>query len=90
MISKETMEKLIKVFGKSSKDVGSCEVQVAMLSERIKQISGHLKGSPKDYHSQRGLLCLVGKRRSLLNYLKKNNTQGYEKVLKGLKEHGYM
>ncbi len=90
MILAETKEKLIKVFGKSSKDVGSCEVQVAFLSERIKQISGHLKDAPKDFHSQRGLLKLISRRRSFLNYLKKNQTKSYEKVLSSLKEHGYM
>lgn len=90
MITKEQKEKLVKAFGRSSKDVGSCEVQVAMLSERIKQISLHLKSAKKDYHSQRGLLSMVSRRRTFLNYLKKNQTQNYENVLKSLKEHGYM
>jgi small subunit ribosomal protein S15 len=89
MVAKEVKEKLIKVFGKSSSDVGSCEVQIALLSERIRQVSEHLKIAKKDFHSQLGLLRMVGKRRAFLNYLKENQTQSYEKVLKSLKEHGY-
>lgn len=90
MINKEAKEKLIKAFGKSPKDVGSCEVQVALFSERIRQISEHLKKAAKDYHSQRGLMLLIGKRRTFLNYLKKNNQSSYEKVVATLKEFRYM
>ncbi len=90
MINKEEKSKLIKAFAKSANDVGSSEVQIALLSERIRQISAHLKGAPKDSHSQRGLLCMVGKRRSFLNYLKKNQAKNYENVLQSLKAHGYM
>ncbi len=90
MIVKETKEKLIKAFGKSPKDVGSCEVQIALLSERIRQISEHLKAAQKDHHSQRGLLDLVGRRRSFLNYLKENDPKSYENVIGSLKEHGYI
>ena len=90
MINKETKEKLIKAFGISPNDVGSCSVQIAIISERIRQIAEHLKTFSKDYHSQRGLLLLVGKRRSFLNYLKKNDTKGHQKVVQSLKEHGLM
>jgi small subunit ribosomal protein S15 len=90
MITKEAKEKLIKTFGKSPKDVGSCEVQIAIFSERIRQISEHLKAAKKDHHSQRGLLNLVGRRRTFLNYLKKNDLKSYENVLGSLKEHGYI
>lgn len=90
MINKDSKSKIIKAFAKSSNDVGSCEVQVALLSERIRQISEHLKKSPKDFHSQRGLMLLIGKRRSFLNYLKKNQAKSYENVLSSLKAHGYM
>lgn len=90
MITKEAKEKLVIAFGRTPKDVGSSEVQIAVLSERIKQISLHLKTAKKDYHSQRGLLGMVSKRRTFLNYLKKNKAQSYENVLKALKEHGYM
>ena len=90
MIAPEVKEKLIKAFGKSSKDVGSCEVQVAFLSERIKQVSAHLKASPKDKHSQYGLLRMIGKRRSFLRYLEKNNKKTHPTFINLLKEHGCM
>ena len=82
MLSKEEKEKIIKEFGKSENDTGSCEVQIALLSERIKQISQHLKSFPKDKHSRRGLLRLVGKRRAFFNYLKKSDVSQYEKLMK--------
>jgi small subunit ribosomal protein S15 len=91
MIDKNiTREELIKKFGKHSKDVGSCEVQIALLSQRIHQVSDHLKKSSKDYHSQRGLLRMVSKRRTLLSYLKKNDEPSFQNVQKALKEHGYL
>ena len=90
MIAPEVKEKLIKVFGKSPKDVGSCEVQVAFLSERIKLVSEHLKASPKDKHSQYGLLRMVGRRRSFLRYLEKNNAKNHQNFINLLKEHRYM
>lgn len=90
MITKEVKTQLIKTFGKSPKDVGSCEVQIALISERIRQIASHLKDAKKDFHSQQGLLRLVSQRRSFLNYLKKNQIKNYENVLKSLKEHGYL
>ena len=70
MLSKEDKNNLIKKFGRDDKDTGSCEVQIALLSERIKQVSEHLKSFSKDKHSHRGLIKLVEKRRSFLNYLK--------------------
>ncbi|NDD55091.1 30S ribosomal protein S15 [bacterium] len=88
MIRPEEKQKLIKAFGKSPNDVGSCEVQIALLSERIKQISNHLKAAPKDFASTRGLMMLIGKRRSFLNYLKKNNEASYNNVVQSLKTHG--
>jgi small subunit ribosomal protein S15 len=90
MIAKEVKEQLIKKFGKQAGDNGSCEVQVALISERIRQISGHLKLFPKDAHSQRGLLMLVGQRRTFFRYIKKNNPKGHDALLKGLKENGYL
>ncbi|MFA5305875.1 MAG: 30S ribosomal protein S15 [Candidatus Babeliales bacterium] len=86
MIAKEIKEQIIKGFAKSPRDVGSVEVQIALLSERIRQISEHLKKSPKDFHSQRGLLQLVGKRRRFAAYLEKNDKESFEKVQKALKE----
>jgi small subunit ribosomal protein S15 len=90
MIAKETKEQIIKSFAKSPHDVGSVEVQIALFSERIRQISEHLKKSPKDFHSQRGLLQLVGKRRRFVAYLEKNNKESFEKVQKALKEYRYI
>jgi small subunit ribosomal protein S15 len=90
MITKEVKEQLIKSFAQSPHDVGSTEVQIALLSERIRQISEHLKKSPKDVHSERGLLQLVGKRRRIAAYLEKNDKESFEKVQKTLKEHRYI
>jgi small subunit ribosomal protein S15 len=88
MIRPEVKAKIIKAFGKSPNDVGSCEVQIALLSERINQISLHLKTAKKDYASLRGLMMLLGKRRSFYNYLKKNNEASYNNVMQSLKTHG--
>ena len=88
MIANEVKQKLIKSFGKSPNDVGSCEVQIALLSERIKQISAHLKEAPKDFSGQRGLMILIGKRRSFIKYLKKNNETSHNNVMQALKSHG--
>jgi small subunit ribosomal protein S15 len=90
MISKEKKNEIFGSFGLSSKDTGSCEVQVALLSERIRQISEHLKIFSKDLHSQRGLVKLVGKRRVFLNYLKKSNDKTYDNVMQKLRENGYI
>lgn len=66
------------------KDTGSHQVQVAILTERINQLAKHLEGHPKDNHSRRGLLIMVGKRRKLLNYLKSVNKKAYEELLEKL------
>ena len=75
---------MFKKHGKGEKDSGSTSVQIALITERIKQLSGHLKGSKKDYASQRGLLMLVGQRRRLLSYLKKRDLTSYNTILKQL------
>jgi len=80
MLDKENKNKIIKKFAKSEKDTGSCEVQIGVLTERIRQVSEHLKNFPKDHHSRRGLIKMVGKRKSFLNYLKKNDVVGFKKV----------
>ena len=90
MIPKEIKQTLIKSFGKSPNDVGSCEVQIALHSQRIRQISAHLKKAPKDYSGQRGLMILIGKRRSFLNYLKKNDEASYNNVVQTLKQQELM
>jgi len=88
MLNKENKNKIIKQFAKSETDTGSCEVQIALLSERIREISGHLKQFPKDNHSRLGLVKLVGKRKSFLGYLKKKDLSGYNNFVKQLKDSG--
>ena len=76
-ISKERTAELMAEFGKNPQDSGSAEVQVAILSERIKNLTEHLKEHPKDHHTRRGLLMLVGKRRRLLVYIKNRDVFEY-------------
>jgi len=90
MLRKDVKDQVIKKFARSSTDVGSSEVQVALLSERIRQIAAHLQSFTKDFHSQRGLLSAVGQRRTLLSYLKRTDAQRHEKLMKSLKENGYI
>ncbi len=87
MLTKESKVKITKDFGTSDKDTGSPEVQVALLSERINQLTAHLQLHKKDTHSRRGLVIMVSERRKMLGYLKKKNFDAYEKILKkvGLK-----
>jgi small subunit ribosomal protein S15 len=84
MITKEKKTEVITKFQKSSKDTGSTPVQVAMLTQRIREISDHMKTHKKDYASQVGLLKLVSQRRSLLSYIKKHDLDGYGKLIKEL------
>ncbi len=86
MLASELKKEIIKKFAKSANDTGSSEVQIGVLDARIKQVSEHLKKFPKDHHSRRGLLKMVGKRRAFLNYLKKNDLECFERVVKLLKE----
>lgn len=83
-ISKERTAELMAEFGKNPQDSGSAEVQVAILSERIKNLTEHLKEHPKDHHTRRGLLMLVGKRRRLLVYIKKRDVLEYRELIKKL------
>jgi small subunit ribosomal protein S15 len=76
--------KLIKEFGISAKDTGSVQVQIALLNERIREISEHLAKNPKDVSSKRGLLQVVADRRNYLGYLKKNNAGQYKELLSRL------
>ena len=80
-ISPERKTALVKEFATKDGDTGSPEVQVAILSERIKNLTEHLSGHTKDFHSRRGLLMMVGQRRRLLEYLKSKNTGRYEKLI---------
>ena len=75
---------IIKEFKTHGKDTGSTEVQIALLTERINNLSQHFSQHKKDLHSRRGLLMMVGKRRSLLNYLKKKDNKKYEEILNKL------
>lgn len=88
MLTTEEKEKVIKKYKLHEADTGSPEVQIALLSEEIKGLLLHLKKHPKDFHSKRGLLKMVYKRRSLLKYLKKESNKRYNNIIKkvGLKK----
>ena len=83
-MTKERKTEIIKNFGRDEKDTGSSEVQIALLTERINELTEHLKVHKKDNHSRRGLLQMVGKRRNLLNYLAKNDLPKYREVVEKL------
>ena len=83
-ISKERTAELIAEYGKNAQDSGSAEVQVAILTERIRNLTEHLKEHPKDHHTRRGLLMLVGKRRRLLVYIKNRDILEYRELIKKL------
>lgn len=83
-LTKEKKTELIKKFAKNDKDTGSTEVQIAILTHEINNLTEHMKNHKHDYHSNRGLLKKVGKRKSLLAYLAKNDIQSYRKVIKEL------
>lgn len=84
MITKERKAEIIAEYGKTPTDTGSTEVQVALLTERIRELTEHLKDHNKDHHSRRGLLKMVGKRRGLLSYLKKNDIEAYRSLINRL------
>ncbi|MBQ7448016.1 MAG: 30S ribosomal protein S15 [Eubacterium sp.] len=81
MITKEKKTELIQEYGRKPGDTGSPEVQVAILTTRIRELTEHLKANPKDHHSRRGLLKMVGKRRRLLAYIQKNDLEGYRALI---------
>ena len=81
---KSDKEAIIKKFRKSELDTGSCEVQVALLTNRIQELTGHFKDHKNDVHSQRGLVKMVNSRRKLLAYLKKTNNERYVKLIHDL------
>ena len=83
-LTKEQKTSIIKKYARNDKDTGSAEVQIAILTEEIKALTEHLKNNKQDKHSKRGLLIKVGKRRSLLNYLLKNDVKTYREVVKSL------
>jgi len=81
VLTKEKKQELVKKYGKKSKDTGSSEGQVALLTERINSLVEHLKDNKKDNHSRRGLLILVSQRRKLLNYLKRDDNRRYSQLV---------
>ncbi|MFI3261792.1 MAG: 30S ribosomal protein S15 [Rikenellaceae bacterium] len=83
-ISKEKKQELFSTYGKSNNDTGSAEGQIALFSYRISHLTNHLKANKHDYNTQRSLLKLVGKRRSLLNYLKNVDIERYRAIIKAL------
>ena len=83
-ITQERKAELITEFGKNEKDSGSASVQVAMLSERIRNLTEHLKDHKKDFGSRRGLLAMVGQRRSLLDYIKAGDIAAYKDLIEKL------
>ena len=80
MLTKNRKVEIINKFGKNDSDTGSTEVQVALLTERIISLTEHLRNQPKDYSSRRGLLRLVGQRRTFMNYLKKRDIDMYGSI----------
>ena len=83
-LTKEAKLEIIKKHGRSDADTGSPEVQIAMLTKRINELTQHLRTHPKDHYSRRGLLKLVGRRRRFLNYLQKHDLEGYRALIKEL------
>ena len=83
-ITKERTAELIKEYGKSDSDSGSAEVQVAILTERIRNLTEHLKVHKKDNHTRRGLMKLIGRRRGLLKYIKSRNIDEYRELVRKL------
>ncbi|MCQ2753077.1 MAG: 30S ribosomal protein S15 [Bacilli bacterium] len=84
-LSKEKKASLVKKFAKNEKDTGSMEVQIALLTEQINALTLHLKNNHKDHSSHRGLMRLVGQRKSLLNYLEEHDRDAYIKLIKDLR-----
>lgn len=83
-MEKQVKNELISKFKQSENDTGSVQVQIALLTERINHLTEHLKTNPKDNHSRRGLLKMVGKRKGFLQYLKEKDIEGYRKLVQDL------
>ena len=84
MIAKETKQAIIAEYGRTPNDTGSPEVQIAVLTARIQELTEHLKENPKDHHSRRGMLKMIGQRRGLLSYLKKIDIERYRSLIERL------
>jgi small subunit ribosomal protein S15 len=83
-LTKEAKKELVEKYGRNGADTGSTEVQVAMLTQRINELTEHLRSHSHDHHSRRGLLKLVGRRRRFLNYLQRKDIESYRKLIKEL------
>lgn len=83
-ITKERVEELVKEFGSDGQDTGSPEVQIAIITNKIRNITEHLKSNKKDNSGRRGLILLVSQRRKLLNYVKKSNLERYKIIIEKL------
>jgi small subunit ribosomal protein S15 len=81
MLTKEDKQKIVEEFGANGSDTGSTEVQIALLTKRIEDLTDHFKANKKDHASRRGLLKMVGSRRKLLRYLKRTNLEGYRALI---------
>ncbi|MGM0369544.1 MAG: 30S ribosomal protein S15 [Bacillota bacterium] len=88
MLSQEKRQEIIDEYAIHENDTGSAQVQVAVLTEKIKQLTEHLKVHKKDFNSRRGLETMVGRRKSLLNYLKNNDVEEYRKLIDKLNLKG--
>ncbi len=84
MIAKEKKTDIINQYARKPGDTGSPEVQIAVLTARINELTEHLKANPKDHHSRRGMYKMIGKRRGLLNYLMKTDIEGYRALIEKL------
>ena len=84
MIAKEKKQAIIAEYGRTPNDTGSPEVQIAVLTARIQELTEHLKENPKDHHSRRGMLKMIGQRRGLLSYLKKIDIERYRTLIEKL------
>ena len=83
-LTREAKQEIIGQHGRNEADTGSPQVQIALLTTRINELTEHLRAHPKDHYSRRGLLKLVGRRRRFLNYLQKKNVEGYRELIKEL------
>ena len=84
MIKKDKKTAIIEQYGRKEGDTGSPEVQIAILSARISELTEHLKANPKDHHSRRGMYKMIGKRRGLLDYMMRTDLQGYRALIEKL------
>jgi small subunit ribosomal protein S15 len=83
-LTQQRKQELVERFGQSAADTGRAEVQIALMTERINELTEHLRTHKKDHHSRRGLLMLVGRRRRLLNYLQRDDLERYRALVKEL------